>query len=246
MRLVQWGVKVGLWRVEFRAMLTECFRWWLSPDGVARRLAGDISGRMRSERFKAFVRSVCPGPRDRVLDVGVSAQTGGSVNHFECVYPWPDMLTAVGLEGEPEICRQRGIEFVSADALALPFDDASFDIVYCNAVVEHVGSRRRQEQLVAELVRVGRCVCLATPDRDCPLESHTLIPFAHWLPEAVRGRVYRLAGRGYFASEANLNLLDSGQLRRLFPAELRSEVVIRRQYLIGMPAVLTACTGTNT
>lgn len=228
-------------------MLTELFRWWLSPDGAARRMAGDISGRMRSERFKAFVRSVRPGPRDRVLDVGVSAQRGGSVNHFEHVYPWPDMLTAVGLEGEPDICSQRGIEFVSADALHLPFDDASFDVVYCNAVVEHVGSRRRQERLVAELARVGRCVCLATPDRDCPLEIHTLIPFAHWLGEAARGRIYRLAGRGYFASEENLNLLDSGQLRRLFPGELRSEVVIRRQYLVGMPAVLTATVsiGTN-
>jgi SAM-dependent methyltransferase len=228
-------------------MLTELFRWWLSPNGVARRLASDISGRMRSERFKAFVRSVCPGPRDRVLDVGVSAQIGGSVNHFEHVYPWPDMLTAVGLEGEPDICSQRGIEFVSADAMDLPFDDASFDVVYCNAVVEHVGSRRRQEQLVAEMVRVGRCVCLATPNRDCPLEIHTLIPFAHWLGEAARGRIYRLAGRGYFASEENLNLLDSGQLRRLFPGKLRNEVVIRRQYLVGMPAVLTATVsiGTN-
>jgi len=228
-------------------MLQELFRWWLSPDGLARRWAGDVSGRMRSERFRAFVRSACPGPRDRVLDVGVSAQLGGSVNHFEYVYPWPDMLTAVGLEGEPEICGRRGIEFVSADALDLPFDDASFDIVCCNAVVEHVGSRRRQERLVAEMVRVGRCVCLSTPDRESPLEIHTLIPFAHWLPEAVRGRIYRLAGRGYFASEENLNLLDSGQLRRLFPAELRSEVVIRRQYLIGMPAVLTATVsiGTN-
>jgi SAM-dependent methyltransferase len=181
-----------------------------------------------------------------VLDVGVSGQLGGSVNHFEYVYPWPAMLTAVGLEGEPEICRQRGIEFVSADALALPFDDANFDIAYCNAVVEHVGSRRRQERLVAELVRVGRCVCLATPDRESPLESHTLIPFAHWLPAAIRGRIYRLAGRGYFASEENLNLLDSGQLRRLFPTELRSEVAIRRQYLLGMPAVLTATVSTGT
>jgi len=226
-------------------MLQDFFRWWLSPNGLARRLADDISGQMRSKRFKAFVRSVCPGPRDRVLDVGVSGRAGGSVNYFEYVYPWPDMLTAVGLEGEPEICGRRGIEFVPSDALSLPFDDGSFDIVCCNAVIEHVGSRRRQERLVAELVRVGRCVYLSTPDRDSPLEIHTLIPFAHWLPAPIRERIYRLAGRGYFASEENLNLLDSGQLRRLFPGELRREVVIHRQYLIGMPAVLTAIVSDN-
>jgi SAM-dependent methyltransferase len=226
--------------------LTECFRWWLNPDGLVRRLAGGISARMRTERFNAFIRGVRPGPQDSVLDVGVSGQIGGSVNHFERVYPWPDMLTAVGLEGPPEICTRRGIKFVSADALALPFDDASFDIVYCNAVVEHVGSRQRQEQMVAELLRVSGRVFMATPDRDSPLESHTLIPFAHWLSPSLCGRIYRLAGRGYFASKENLNLIDIGQLRRLFPARLRGDVVIRRQYLAGMPAVLTATVGTNT
>lgn len=200
---------------------------------------------MRSERFNAFVRVVRPGPADRVLDVGVSAQTSGSVNHFERVYPWPGMLTAAGLEGEPEICTRRGIKFAPADATDLPFGDDSFDIVYCNAVIEHVGSRRRQEKLIAELLRVGRCVFLATPDRDCPLESHTLIPFAHWLPRPIRDRIYRLFGRGYFASEENLNLIDSGQLRSMFPPGLRNEVVIRRQYLAGMPAVLTAYARTN-
>ncbi|MDP6046756.1 MAG: methyltransferase domain-containing protein [Phycisphaerae bacterium] len=226
-------------------MLKECFSWWLSPDGLLRRLAGGVSGRMRDERFRAFVRTVCPGPDDRVLDVGVSGQVGGSVNHFERVYPYPDMLTACGLEGEPEICAKRGIEFVSADALALPFEDASFDIVYCNAVVEHVGSRLRQQKLVSELLRVGRRVFMATPDRDCPLESHTLIPLAHWLPAKMCAAIYRLAGRGYFALQENLNLVDAGRLRRLFPAEMRSEVVIRRQYLVGMPAVLTAFAGEN-
>ena len=225
--------------------MRECFKWWLSPDGFVRRLAGCVSGRMRDERFNAFVRIVGPGPRDRILDVGVSGQIGGSANHFERVYPRPEMLTACGLEGEPEICTQRGIEFAPGDALALPFDDASFDIVYCNAVVEHVGSTARQAQMVSELLRVGRRVFLATPDRDCPLESHTLIPFAHWLPRRMCAAIYRLAGRGYFASEENLNLVDSGQLRSLFPARLRNEVVIRRQYLIGMSAVLTAYTGTS-
>jgi SAM-dependent methyltransferase len=224
-------------------MLKDCFKWWLSPDGLFRRLAGGVSDRMRNERFGAFVRSVRPGRDDSVLDVGVSGQVGGSVNYFERVYPWPEMLTACGLEGAPDICAARGIKFVSADGLSLPFDDASFDIVYCNAVVEHVGSQRRQAKFVSELLRVGRRVFMATPDRDCPLESHTLIPFAHWLPPRMCAAIYRFAGRGYFASEENLNLVDAGQLRSLFPPQIQSRVVIRRQYLAGMSAVLTALAG---
>ncbi|MBT3201900.1 MAG: class I SAM-dependent methyltransferase [Phycisphaerales bacterium] len=224
-------------------MLKECFKWWLSGDGFLRRFTGGVSDRMRNQRFKAFVGAVAPRAEDRVLDVGVSGQVGGSVNHFERVYPWPDMLTACGLEGEPEICVQRGIKFACADALALPFDDASFDIVYCNAVIEHVGSRARQGKLISELLRVGKRVFLATPDAASPMESHTLIPLAHWLPQKMCHAIYRLAGRGYFATEDNLNLLDVGQLLSLLPREIRHRTMIRRQYLMGMPAVITVTVG---
>ena len=182
---------------------------------------------MRNQRFKAFVGAVAPRAEDRVLDVGVSGQVGGSVNHFERVYP----------------CVQRGIKFACADALALPFDDASFDIVYCNAVIEHVGSRARQGKLISELLRVGKRVFLATPDAASPMESHTLIPLAHWLPQKMCHAIYRLAGRGYFATEDNLNLLDVGQLLSLLPREIRHRTMIRRQYLMGMPAVITVTVG---
>ncbi len=177
----------------------------------------------------------------RVLDVGTTSSDVGASNYFLANYPHPASLTACGLENPPSLCRECGIDFVQADGCSLPFADGAFDLVHSNAVLEHVGSRERQEQFVAEMCRVAaRGVWLNTPDAQSPLESHTLIPLAHWLPWPMRRRVYKTLNRGYFSDEENLHLLSAGALRRRFPAALRAKVEIRKQYLLGLPAILIA------
>ena len=100
-----------------------------------------------------------------------------------------------------------------ADGRALPFDDATFDVAFSNAVVEHVaGGREGQRQFVHELCRVARRVFVTTPNRFFPLEVHTLLPFAHWLPEAPRTRVLRRAG-----FDDVLDPLGPRELASLFP-----------------------------
>jgi len=177
---------------------------------------------------------------DRVLDVGATAESVGASNPLLSWYPWPENLTACGLEETPSICSDRSIRYVQADGCDLPFDDRSFDIAHSNAVIEHVGSRDRQRRFVRELCRVGRRVFIATPDGDSPIEVHTLLPCVHWLPLPLRRFVCNLLGRGYYANEDHLNPLGAGELRSLFPGELRTAVNIQRQYLMGLPAVLIA------
>lgn len=221
-------------------MAIDPFRWWRWPDGLAWRWALRVSRRARRERFAAFWRTARPGPGESVLDVGVSGRAAGTANLFERLYPWPGRLTACGLDEPPEICRRRGIRFVRADGRRLPFADGGFDVAHCNAVLEHLAGRGDQRRMVAELLRVARRVWLATPDRDCPLELHTLVPLAHWLPGRLRNGIYRAAGRGFYAREGNLNLLSAGELRRVFPPRLRPEVILRKQYVAALPVILTA------
>lgn len=180
------------------------------------------------------------GPETRVLDVGAAGIGAGAVDYFERWYPHPRSLTAVGLDDPPPLCAVRGIAWVRADGCSLPFDDDAFDLAHCNAVIEHVGSRCRQRQFLAELCRVARRVWVATPDADSPFEPHTLLPFAHWCAGPLRQRLYRLAGRAHFADPDELNPLTGGQLGNLFPAALRRSVRLERQYLLGMPAVVVA------
>ncbi len=78
--------------------------------------------------------------------------------------------------------------YVQCDGRALPFRDRSFDLVFSNAVVEHVGDRTDQLRFVAEHARAGRHWALTTPNRWFPLEPHTRRAFLHWLPQWRRRR----------------------------------------------------------
>ena len=137
------------------------------------------------------------------------------MNFFEEHYPWPERITALGLhDGAGFRARYPGIEYVQGDACALPFGDGEFDIVFSNAVIEHVGGRERQRQLVSEAIRVGRRVFITTPNRRFPVEVHTRLPLVHWLPDAVAHPVYRALGQ---EPATELHLLTRRTLRGPLP-----------------------------
>ena len=96
----------------------------------------------------------------------------------------------------------------------MPFADGAFDVVYSNAVIEHVGGRERQEAFVREALRVGRRVFVTTPNRWFPIEVHTRLPLVHWLPEGPAGRAYDLAGKSWAREN---RLLGPSDLGLLFP-----------------------------
>jgi hypothetical protein len=109
------------------------------------------------------------------------------------------------------------VRAVRSDGRALPFADGEFDLGFSNAVVEHVaGGRDGQRKFVHELCRVSRRVFVTTPNRFFPLEVHTLLPFAHWLPAAPRTRVLRAAG-----FDDVLDPLGPRELASLFPYSVR-------------------------
>ena len=145
--------------------------------------------------------------------------TAAAARYFEEHYPWPDRITALGQhEGERFAQRYPGVTYVQGNALELPFEDGAFDVVFSNAVIEHVGGRERQQKLVSEALRVGRRVFLTTPNRLFPLEVHTRLPFVHWLPDKVSHRLYESVGKG---SARELRLLSPRDFESLFPGRVR-------------------------
>ena len=192
------------------------------------KLVDAVSLRSRRRKLRLFLDELRPTEATTVLDVGADevgfgadgGQSGcGTHNFFEELYPWRHRITALGLHDGAGFHRSYPtIEYVQGDGCALPFEDATFDVVFSNAVIEHVGNVERQRLFVNEALRVGRRVFLTTPNRWFPLEVHTRLPFVHWLPKAGSDRAYDLTGKA-FAKENHL--LGSGDLRRLFPAEAR-------------------------
>lgn len=66
------------------------------------------------------------------------------------------------------------------------FPDRSFDIVFSNSVIEHVGDLDDQRQMAAEVRRVGRAFMVQTPNRLFPLEPHFLVPAFQFMPIRIR------------------------------------------------------------
>jgi len=188
-------------------------------------LADAVSLRSRKRKLALFLDELAPTAETTVLDVGADelgfgdGSGCGTLNFFEELYPWPGRITALGLhDGAAFRARYPTIPYVQGDALDLPFDDGAFDVVFSNAVIEHVGGRDEQRRFVSETLRVGRRVFLTTPNRRFPLEVHTRLPLVHWLPEPVAGRVYRATGKGW---GEEIHLLSRRGLASLFPGRVR-------------------------
>ena len=163
-----------------------------------------------------------PHPQTTVVDVGVADEAYGTLaghaatyNFFEAMYPWPERITAVGTTPLRTFRSAfPHVRAVTADGTSLPFDDGSFDIGFSNAVIEHLSDREAQRRFVSELCRVSRRIFLTTPNRWFPIELHTLVPLAHWLPPRQRHPLFQLLRKG---DERELRLLGPRELAALFP-----------------------------
>jgi ubiquinone/menaquinone biosynthesis C-methylase UbiE len=176
-----------------------------------------VAAHQRRKMFVRFVTDTGVAAGEAVLDVGVTSDRSYQAsNYLEAWYPHKHMVTAVGIDDASFLCAlYPGMRFVKADGLRLPFRDKTFDVVHSAAVIEHVGSFARQCAFVRECCRVARrAVFITTPNRWFPIEFHTVLPLVHWLPKATFRALMRRTGRGFFAEEANLNLMSAAELSR--------------------------------
>lgn len=189
------------------------------------RLVDHVSLRSRRRKLRLFLEELHPTAETSVLDVGADelafgeGDGCGTLNFFEEHYPWPERITALGLQdGTGFRARYPNVGYVQGDACALPFADGEFDITFSNAVIEHVGDRERQRQLVSEAIRVGRRVFITTPNRRFPVEVHTRLPVVHWLPDRLAHPAYRAVGKSF---ATDVHLLSKSSFEALFPGRVR-------------------------
>ena len=170
--------------------------------GPLARLAEPLAAWARNRRHDRFFALTRLPEGARVLDVGC-----GSIG-LRGLEPALD-ITGVDIADRPNYPGR----FLRADAAeGLPYGDDEFDLVYCSSVIEHVPPSRRHA-FAAEIRRVGRGWFVQTPAYSFPIEPHSLLPAAHWLPSAVRGGYWRLGAAGAWEE---IELLRRGQLEALF------------------------------
>lgn len=204
-------------------------------------LASRMSWHVRQKMFRAFMEYFRPKPETTILDVGVTSDDCfQESNYFEQLYPYPHRITCVGTEDGSHLeARYPGLTYSRVKpGEPLPFTDCAFDIVFSNAVVEHVGNRTAQAAFVRELCRVGKAFFITTPNRWFPVEHHSGLPFLHYLPAPIYRGLLRRTRYQYWAKEAHLNILTRSTLSTLFPADGRVE--IKRIRLAGLCSNLIA------
>lgn len=201
----------------------------------------------RTRKLELFDKTFHPTDQLLILDVGAEVNRDGD-RGLQLIdsYRWKSNITAVNLDPQHiDKIRQYypKIKATIGDACDLPWPDKYFDIVYSNAVIEHVGDFDRQKQMAAEIMRVGRRWFVTTPNRWYPFEFHMRIPFITWLP----GHGYLWAGRiisynhvrrkyVFGLEQSGIRLLSMRELKKCFPTSkiLKQRVTFMTETLIAV------------
>ena len=208
--------------------------------------AGDsLATRLRRARFALFL-SLMENLDGHVeiLDIGGTQEfwnlmTGGDPGNVR--------VTLLNIEHQPVTSTR----FVSAagDARSMPeFPDKSFDVVFSNSVIEHVGSYEDQRRMAREVMRVGKRYFVQTPNKRFPLEPHFLFPFFQYLPSVVRAQMVHRFDVGWYkripdyaaakAEVDSIQLLTRKKFLALFPG-----ASIHVERLAGLPKSFVAYGG---
>ncbi len=189
----------------------------------------------RPRRMKLFTDLFRIDSNTRVLDVG------GTLLNWSFLRIQP-RLTILNIH-PPSEDLPPNVEWIVGDARSMPFTDKSFDVVFSNSVIEHVGKWEDQKRFAEEIRRVGKRYFVQTPNYYFPVEPHFITPFIHWLPRDAGRRLVRLTVRHFLTRHLQRSLEIFDEVRLLRPKEVRdlfpdAEIVYER--LLGFPKSIFA------
>jgi len=108
----------------------------------------------------------------------------------------------MGVDVDARLVRQahahslNGALFLLASGACLPFPNASFDVVVCAQVYEHVTDQHGLAQEIYRVLRPGGSCFFSGPNKLAVLEEHYWLPFLSWLPQGLANAYMRLFKKG--------------------------------------------------
>ena len=182
-----------------------------------------LSARLRRDRFTFFLSLISRLNQSiTILDVGGAEQF------------WKPLLSEFKMDIQitlldlrEQTVSSQNIYSITGDARNLHFPDASFDVVFSNSVIEHVGSYENQRKMAEEVKRVAKRYFIQTPNKYFIIEPHFLFPFFQFLPMAIKVWLVRHFALGWFDKQSkpeyareiinSIHLLSKKDLLALFP-----------------------------
>ena len=184
--------------------------------------SSSMAMQFRRRRFALFQSLLAQVERPvHILDIG------GTEDYWKMMNLDDDQVFITLLNLQQENIAISNITSIAGDARDIKVEDQSFDIVFSNSVIEHVGTFDDQSRMANEVRRVGERFFVQTPNRYFPLEPHFLFPLFQFLPVNLRVWMLQHFDLGWFAREPDrvkageivksIRLLNKTELSALFP-----------------------------
>jgi hypothetical protein len=194
-----------------------------------RALMRPFSDWSRTKRMRSYVNLMDIKEGMSILDLG------GQPMIWESVTPCVNLtiLNTPGTAIRNHIL-SHNVSFIEGDACAVEgVADLSFDNVFSNSVIEHVGSAEKRAGFAKEARRLGRSYWIQTPAKWFPIEAHCGMPFWWFYPAKLRQyfiRRWRKRLPAWALMVEETTVLTKSELHFLFP-----EATVRTERILGVP-----------
>jgi hypothetical protein len=140
---------------------------------------------LRKRRWELFRKQFPDIEQMHVLDLG------GVTVHWKKFPIKPLSVTVVNLLPQDSVADS--ITAIQGDVCnEIPeLRGKSFDLVYSNSLIEHVGGHARRADFAANVNKFAPHHWVQTPYRYFPIEPHWLFPGLQFLPQAMRAKAIR-------------------------------------------------------
>lgn len=202
-----------------------------------KKLFKKFSEKSRKKRAKIFLNKLSPQKEATIVDLG-----GGNGKYIHAIVKdlHPLNITIADILKEDLDYAKNTFGYKTAvlnESKKLPFEDNTFDIVFCNSVIEHVTipkdqiwklkntkeferlSLLRQHEFANEIRRIGKSYFVQTPNKYFLIESHSWLPgIVAVMPRNIQIETIRLFNKFWFKKTApDWNLLTYTKMQQLFP-----------------------------
>jgi Methyltransferase domain len=193
-------------------------------------LKNPFSDWARQRRMQQMIGMCEPRPGISVLDLGGKP---GTWNHPSLP---PMNITILNLPGNIEVATrsQHSFSYLEGDACdVVGIASGSFDFVFSNSVIEHVGGPARRQTFANEVRRIGRSYWVQTPSIWFPIEAHCGMPLWWFYPDSWRGALierWRRKLPAWTEMVEGTTVVKRSEMESLFP-----EATVLVERVLGIP-----------
>lgn len=195
-----------------------------------RRMLGPFSKETRKARMEQLNAVMQLRTGTRVLDLGGQPQIWNFIETPLDIV----ILNLPGVAAPPPLQSVHQFQYVEGDGCNVEkYADKSFEFVFSNSVIEHVGDKDRQRAFASEIRRLADKYWVQTPSIWFPVEAHTGMPFWFVLPEFVRGRFIKSWEKSlpdWTEMVKGTTVIKKGEMHDYFPG---ASVITERKF--GIP-----------